>query len=474
MTAVLDPGGARSAGPRTPVRHPALAVAAAAAAVVVSGVTAAVAGPAVAVAAGASVVLLVVVALRPAIAVYVYLGTLPFLAGIDRGRLLPLVRPNEALFALLVAGAVLGAYLRFVRGDELRWRLSPLDLPLGTFVLFSTLWPLTWLLLRGTTPDGSDLAALLPICKLVALLVLVRATIRTEDELLRVARVVIRTAAGLAVIAVLQTLGFPPVLRLLESYWLQADRDPLELTERGSTTLASSIATGDYVIIALALLLALGVRGLVGRRETVLAGVPLAAGVLAAGQFSTWAAAGVVGAGLLTLHPELRRLAVRLLPVAGIGVLVGLPAFVSRLSEFGDGFGVPRSWLGRWDNLVSFYLPGLGDLRWVLGVSPDSVLPAPETWREEIFLEYGYLQFLWVGGLPLLIAFGWLSLRVFRAARECAARPGAAGAYGTTLWAVWWVVLVLSVIDIHLVLRGAGELIFLCLAVVSGRTHDRG
>ena len=53
MTAVLDPGGAPGAGPRTPVQHPALAVAGAAAAVVVAGVTAAVASPAMAVAAGA-------------------------------------------------------------------------------------------------------------------------------------------------------------------------------------------------------------------------------------------------------------------------------------------------------------------------------------------------------------------------------------------------------------------------------------
>lgn len=341
-------------------------------------------------------------------------------------------------------------------------------------MLFSTLWPVAWLLLRGTVPTGSDLAALLPVVKLVGLLVLVRVTIRTGDQLLRLARLVIRTAAVIGVIAVLQTLQFRPVLAVLETNWMDPNLDPVELTERGTTTLASSIATGDYVVIALALLVGLAARGLVGRRETVLAALPLLAGALAAGQFSTWASAVVVGAGLLVLHPPLRRIAVRLLPVAVVGVLLGLPAFVTRVAEFGDGYGVPRSWLGRWDNLVTFYLPGLGDLRWVLGVSPDSVLQAPETWRDEIYLEYGYLQFLWVGGVPLLIAFLWLSVRVLRSARECAARPDVAGAYGSTLWVVWWMVLVLSVIDIHLVLRGAGELIFICLAVVSGRAHDRG
>jgi hypothetical protein len=271
---------------------------------------------------------------------------------------------------------------------------------------------------------------------------------------------------------VLQTLNVRPVIALLSTYWT-APEDVAELSERGGTTLASPIATGDYVVLALALLLALAVRGLAGRRELLVAGMPLVAGTLAAGQFSTWAAAAVVGAAMLYQYPQLRRLAVRLLPLLGVAALIGLPALATRLSEFGDGFGVPRSWLGRWDNLVNFYLPGLGDWRWVLGVGPDSVLAAPETWRDVIYLEYGYLQFLWVGGVPLLLAFGWLCVRVFRHAGRLATRPDAVGAYASALWAAWWMVLVLSVIDIHLVLRGAGELLFLGLGIVSGRADDR-
>jgi hypothetical protein len=108
----------------------------------------------------------------------------------------------------------------------------------------------------------------------------------------------------------------------------------------------------------------------------------------------------------------------------------------------------------------------------VLGVSPNSVLDAPETWRELIYMEYGYLQFLWVGGVPLLAAFVWLSVVVLRYSRRGAADPGPAGAYAAALFAGWCMILVLSLIDIHLVLRGTGELIFVGLAIVGGRADD--
>ncbi|HEX2262949.1 MAG TPA: hypothetical protein VHH52_04190, partial [Pseudonocardiaceae bacterium] len=49
--------------------------------------------------------LLAAAAYRPIFATYAYLGTLPIIAGIDRGNLIPLVRPNEALLAVLLAGA---------------------------------------------------------------------------------------------------------------------------------------------------------------------------------------------------------------------------------------------------------------------------------------------------------------------------------------------------------------------------------
>lgn len=411
------------------------------------------------------VALFVLTAVRPVVATYVYFATLPFLAGIERDTLLPLIRPNEALLALLVAAAVTGGYVRFLRGVPLRLRFAPLDAALAAFVLASTLWPVASLMLRGHAPSGAEFAALLPVIKLSGILLLVRTTLDTDERQVRLVRIVLWTSAALAVIAVLQTLNVGPVITALNTLWAMPD-DNGEIAERATATFASSIATGDYLVVALAMLAALGTRDLVRPRTVVVLAPLLGAGVLAAGQFSSWAALGIVAVVLLRQYPELRALTRRLLPVVAVALVVGAPALITRLAEFGSGFGVPRSWLGRWDNVTNFNLPAFDLVNVLIGISPDSVLPAPETWREVIYLEFGYLQLLWVGGLPLLAAFGWLSVEILRRTRALRGGAGGQGVAATTLHAAWWVVLILSLIDIHLVLRGMGDLLFLLLGIV--------
>lgn len=446
----------------------------AAAVAIIAGVLAAAAGPLITLGALGLLVgmgLFAAAAYRPVFATYAYLGTLPIVAGIDRGILIPLVRPNEALLALLLAGAILGGYLRFCRGDGVPLRPHRLDMPLAAFTLLSTVWPLASLMLRGQTPLVSEMVAVLPVSKLVAIYLLVRFTIATEPQLLRCIRLIVWPGAVVALIAILQTLQFGPVVSMLKAGWTPT-MERGELTERGSTTLASSIATGDYIIICLVLVISCGVRALLGRRERLVLGFVLGAGVLAAGQFSTWISAVVAGALIFWRFPELRRRAVRFLPVVAAACVVGAPAFVGRLQGFGE-LGLPQSWLVRWDNLASLYLPEFDLLRVFMGVTPDPVLQAPETWREVVYLESGYLQFLWIGGIPLLAAFGWLSVVVLRSTAQLRARPDALGACVSALEIAWWFLLVLSVLDPHLTLRGTGDLLFTLLAIATGRLRDR-
>jgi hypothetical protein len=437
---------------------------------VAGGILAVAAGPLIALAAIgilALVGMFAAAAYRPVFATYAYLGTLPLIAGIDRGHLIPLVRPNEALLVVLLAGVLIGGYFRWCRGERIPLQLNQLDLPLGVFLLASTAWPLLSMLLRGQTVTTSELAAVLPVCKLVAIYLLVRFSVSTEAQLVRCFRLIIWPGAVVAVIAIMQTLHFGPVVSMLQTVWAP-DSNPAALAERGSTTLASPIATGDYIIICLTLIVCCGMRGLLDRRERLGLGLVLGAGVLATGQFSTWISAVVAAALILWRFSTLRHSSLRFMWLVPVALAIGAPALIGRLQGFSE-FGVPRSWIGRWSNLSDFYLPRFGFINVLLGVSPDSVLEAPERWRDVIYLESGYLELLWVGGIPLLAAFIWLSIVVLRRTRELMVQPGAVGAAASALWVCWWFVLILTVLDPHLTLRGTGDLLFMLIGITAGR-----
>ena len=101
----------------------------------------------------------------------------------------------------------------------------------------------------------------------------------------------------------MQTLDVATVIRVLHTIYLPEEAVE-EIAERGTTTLASPIATGDFIIIALILVICCNVWRVIGARESLVLGTILGTGVLAAGQFSTWIAAVVAGALLLGGSPS--------------------------------------------------------------------------------------------------------------------------------------------------------------------------
>jgi hypothetical protein len=89
-------------------------------------------------------VLMTTAALYPTFGTYLYVITMPFLSGVDRGQPIPLLRPNEAVLAVVMAGACIGVYLRFLRGDDIRPKFYPqVDVPLAVFLLASTIRPIS-------------------------------------------------------------------------------------------------------------------------------------------------------------------------------------------------------------------------------------------------------------------------------------------------------------------------------------------
>jgi hypothetical protein len=427
------------------------------------GGAAAVAGPVILLAL-AAMAMFVFVAARPIWAAYLYLAALPFIAGIDRDVLIPLVRPSEGLQAFLMAAVLAGVCGRCIRGDTLRVRITRLDRCIVALCLLGSLWPLIWVLTRGQTPTAADVFSTFTLWRLAALYALFRWVVRTSEQVRRCLWILVAGSCLLAVIALLQSLG----LVTIGGLWT-----PTHTTDaagRGGATLSSSIAVGDYLAYSVAVVLVLYLRR-AGPRLVLaaIAGI-LILGSLGTGQFSAWIAALIVVAIVAWHEGQLRRFPLWLVPVAALAVAVAWPVISTRLAGFGSGQGVPSSWLGRIDNLSNFYLPRLGGFNWVLGVRPDSVLPAPETWRDVIYLESGLLWFFWVGGIPLFLGFVWFVHAALRHTRQVArARADDIGVVALAARAALCSIVVLTVIDMHLTLRGGGDLFFILLGISANR-----
>jgi hypothetical protein len=426
--------------------------------------------------AGASLfALAVLVFAKPAAVAYLLLGVTPLVAGLDRGELIPFVRPHEALALLLGSLLVIRGAVRIARGARTWPKVRPLELAMFGLAMTSSVLPVLWLLARGLEPTMDDLLHALTLWKYFGLYVIVRSSVRTEQEVARCLWVALGSAGVVAVVAILQSLQVLGVPELLATHYAPFGNERAVANERGTSTLASSIAVADLMAYTLAISLAWLLRG--AHRRGVLVGISLllAAGALGSGQFSGAIALllSVVAVGWIS--GQLTRALAVVGPAGALGALLLWPVIQTRLSGFDSPDGLPHSWVGRLENLRTYFWPELfSDWSFLLGVRPSSRLAATESWRDWIWIESGHTWLLWAGGLPLFaafVAFVWIALRdLSRVARQ---RSDAIGVAGIAGFAAVCVLTALMVIDQHLTLRGSADLLFplLALALTGSEGH---
>ncbi len=89
-----------------------------------AGAGAGIAPPEVTLVAIVGITVIVLVALHPPFGAYLLLATTPLLAGMGRGLLVPLLRPHEAIAALIIAGLLVHLAVGAASPDRIRLRLS--------------------------------------------------------------------------------------------------------------------------------------------------------------------------------------------------------------------------------------------------------------------------------------------------------------------------------------------------------------
>jgi hypothetical protein len=404
----------------------------------------------------------------PAAAAFLTITITPLVAGVDRGRLIPVLRPNEALVGALAGILIARALVQLRPGQWLAFRLSRLEVALVLMAVANSLLPLALMLVRGRTIEADDISYAMVLWKYLVVYVVVRASVHTERAVRWCLWGSILSACVVAMIGILQALDALGIRRLLVGYYAPFGYTGALAQPRGGSTLALPAAAADLLIMNLVIVAGLWWKD---RRQPL----PLAAmaslfvfGVLAAAEFSS--TIGLVVAMLcvaLALH-RLRLLAYA--PVALAPAIVLLwPVINHRLIGFQGADALPVSWTTRLSNLQNYFWPELFS-GWnpLLGVRPAARVVVQGQGTGYVWIESGYTWLLWGGGVALLLAFCWF---VPVACRSMWARCQPVTTYSAiaALSALAGVVMVavLMVFDPHLTYRGAADCLFALFALAA-------
>jgi hypothetical protein len=415
-----------------------------------------------------AVVLTGAIVLRPLLGACLFLVLNPLVVGIARGQLGAELRPNEALLGFILAALALRVLLLVLAG---RWRAAPfdrMDAVLIALVVTGSLMPPLWRALRALPLSADDLLYSAVLVKYYALYRLFRGAVVDAEDVAACLRASLAVAAVVAVVALLETFRLAGVAGFLAAHYDQPFSGSEGLVSgRATATIASAFGLADFMTLNLLVALALLRIARRGRGLLTASAALSFCGCLVTGTISGYIGLVVALFAFGTLTGRLHRM----LPGAAIaGVVAAIafwPVIEGRFAEFMKPQGLPTSWLGRWTNLQRFFLPELGaDGNWLLGVRPAPRLPAPDAWRDWVYIESGYVWLLWIGGLPFLLAFlAFVVVALRRLLAVARARADATGAAALAGACATLLVATLMLFDPHLTIRGGADLFFPLLAL---------
>lgn len=411
----------------------------------------------------------------PQLGAYLIIGLTPLTAGINRGSAIPFVRPNEAI-ALLVAFALATRYIAQLRTGQLpRPRIDRAELSIVLLAVFSSLVPLGLMTLRRSSITTDDLLYSLDVWKLLGVYVLIRMSVKTDRQIKFSLWISVAAASIVGALAILQSLDLFGVARILAAYYA-----PFGYTDafsgRGSSTLGLPAATADLMIYNLAIVTGIWMRYRNERLLLAPAALVLLLAGLAAGEFSSSIGLVVAVVCIVAVTGSAKLLRV-FVPVGLVSSVIVWPVIAERLSGFQSLSGLPVSWIGRLQNLETYFWPQLfSGWNFVVGVRPAARIVVASQGTGYVWIESGYTWLLWGGGIPLLACFVFFAVvtakRGWNAARHSS---GAVGVAGLGLFVAVMVTAVLMLFDPHLTYRGAGDELFALIALTAalGRDHKK-
>ncbi len=410
----------------------------------------------------------------PVLAAYLAIGLTPLTVNLNLGGALPLIRPNEALDLLMGATLAARGLIMARTGQLPRIRLNRIELALVLMAVSSSVIPLLWMMVRQETITQDDLLYSLVMWKLLGIYVIVRVAVSTDEQIRRCLWLSMAVASIVALIAIMQSLSLFGVPRLLAEFF----GGPTEFGPpggRGSSTLGIPQATADLMIFNLAVVAGLWTRyrrhGLVLTAAAAL----MLFGALAAGEFSgaIGLVTGVICIAIVSGSPVLLAWFV---PAGAVGGFVLWPVLSTRLSGFQSASGLPQSWIGRLNDLETYFWPRLfSDWNFLLGVEPSARLAIISYSGNYVWIESGYTWLLWGGGIPLLASFIFFTYVTMKSSWQTAwGSRDARSVAGMAVFVAVIVIAVLMIFDPHLTYRGSADEFFFLLALAAPRDRWPG
>jgi hypothetical protein len=405
--------------------------------------------------AGLLVLLLAAVIWRwPVLAAYLVIVLTPLTVGVSRGAALPLVRPNEAVAVL--AGVTLAArgLVQLRTGQLPRFRISRVELAIVLMAVTNSVVPLLWMTFRHQPITSDDVLYALVLWKFLGLYLLIKYSVRTDQQVLRCLWLSVAAACVVAVLAILQSLDLFGVTGMLARFYASGIAAGLQ-TGRGSSTLGLPAATADLMIFTLAIVS--GLWTYYRRRRLLLAGACalLLMGSVSTGEFSS-AIGLIVGIVCVAVVQRKPRLLYSFIPGTLVAGYALRSVILGRLSGFQSASGLPVSWTVRLQDLQSYFWPTLFTHgNFVLGVRPAARIAVPTQVTGFVWIESGYTWLLWGGGIPLLLSFLFFAYAAAESGWQ-AARSGPPGrsVAGAAVFTAICVITVLMLFDPHLTYRG--------------------
>jgi hypothetical protein len=375
-------------------------------------------------------VVLGLTAWRPAVGCAVLAVAVPLTAGLGRGTVIPVLRPNEALALVVLAGLAANRF----------WRPRPLvftglDLIVAGFVMGEVLIP--WLVLfLGTTPAGQDTwrTVLSPIQYLVVYVLFSRSD-PTPRSLRVTINLVMLASVLVAVFAVAELLN-GSARAFIGAYYPTPPWPSWDAVYRPASLLGHYSAVGGFALMNCVLALALATNRLAGFDARWLSLV-IAANVAALLASETWAPLVTLPIATLVVLLHSRRFPMHLVVVMGaLGVCLVLlwPVLAGRVDQEqvflgGGGLQLPASMETRIRYWQEFFLPAAAHHFW-LGTGTTLPSEVPQHLALNVDNEYLFALFrAGVSGIVLLIgAFAALVVVAWHARSSPDAMTRALGA----------------------------------------------